>query len=334
MSKYSLAPVKDFRKWDEFVEKSPQGTIFSSSEYIQEAEVPYKLFYVFKGEEQKAGLSLILSGDCSGCVLDDLVIYNGILFNYDPTQKPVKSQMERFEVTDFIIEELDKKYSFVEMALAPQFQDMRPFLWHNYKSISQEERFAVDLRYTSYINISGLAIDVREENTELFKNLDTLRQRNIREGLKKGAVVDRSNNIQLFLEFYVENLRAQNQPADTIKVKRMGNLIKSLLVKGHAFMYSSINSDGEVGYIAIFCKDKKRAYYLFGAGHAQLTERYHGTLVFWRAFQDLAKNQGVIEIDMEGVNSPNRGKFKLSFGGDLRTYYQVYKPHSRWNFHL
>ena len=30
------------------------------------------------------------------------------------------------------------------------------------------------------------------------------------------------------------------------------------------------------------------------------------------------------EIDLEGVNSPLRGSFKLSFGGNLKNYYQLY----------
>ena len=333
MSKYSLTPVHDFEKWDEFVEKSLEGTIFSSSDYIQAIEKPYELFYVLKGEEKKAGVSLILSDDRSGCVLDDLVIYNGIFFNFDHTMKSVKSRTERFEITEFIIQELDKRYLPVEMALAPQFEDMRPFLWHNYHSALSEKIYNCDLRYTSYLDISELVFNKNEENTKLFRNLDTLRQRNIREGRKKGAKVVAGRDIQLFLDFYSETLRAQEQSVDAKKEQRMGNLIESLLPKGKAFMYSSENSDGEVGYITIFCKDKKRAYYLFGAGHLQLADRYLGTLSFWEAFGYLARDQGVRQVDLEGVNSPNRGSFKLSFGGDLRSYFQVYKPHNLSDLH-
>ena len=61
MSKFSLAPVEDFEKWDEFVEKSPKGTFFSASDYIQAIGKPFEL--VFKWEEQKAGLLLIFSND-------------------------------------------------------------------------------------------------------------------------------------------------------------------------------------------------------------------------------------------------------------------------------
>lgn len=333
MSKFYLEKVEDFDSWDSFVEKSPQGTIFSNSNYIQAVEKPFEIFFIRKGEELKAGLLLILADDRSGCILDDLVIYNGILFNFDSTQKPVKSQLERFEITEYIIEELEKRFSFVEMALAHQFEDLRPFLWHNYHSSSSDKVFAVDLRYTSYLDISELRNSENDENTNLFKNLDTLRQRNIREGLKKGGKVNSDENIQLFLDFYSETLQAQGQPAHKEKVERMGNLVKLLLSNGSAFMYSSKCSNGKVGYITIFCKDNKRAYYLFGAGHPEPKERYLGTLAFWGAFQDMAKSHGVTQVDMEGVNSPDRGRFKLSFGGDLRSYYQVYKPQSRLKLH-
>jgi hypothetical protein len=32
---------------------------------------------------------------------------------------------------------------------------------------------------------------------------------------------------------------------------------------------------------------------------------------------------GKKEVDLEGVNSPHRGWFKLSFGGTLESYWQV-----------
>ena len=35
--------------------------------------------------------------------------------------------------------------------------------------------------------------------------------------------------------------------------------------------------------------------------------------------------EGVSQIDMEGVNSPERGKFKLGFGGILKPYYHISK---------
>jgi len=56
--------------------------------------------------------------------------------------------------------------------------------------------------------------------------------------------------------------------------------------------------------------------------HVDVHDRYSGTIVLWDALKALEKS-GVSEVDFEGVNSPARGWFKLSFGGDLRPYYEV-----------
>ena len=51
---------------------------------------------------------------------------------------------------------------------------------------------------------------------------------------------------------------------------------------------------------------------MFGASDPALRNSPTGTAVLWDAFSELAK-VGVKKIDLEGVNSPKRGWFKLSF---------------------
>ena len=46
---------------------------------------------------------------------------------------------------------------------------------------------------------------------------------------------------------------------------------------------------------------------------------------------DLANRTKIGEVDMEGVNSPQRGWFKLGFGGNLLPYYQISMTHSLGN---
>jgi lipid II:glycine glycyltransferase (peptidoglycan interpeptide bridge formation enzyme) len=74
--------------------------------------------------------------------------------------------------------------------------------------------------------------------------------------------------------------------------------------------------------MALFGRDAKRAYYLFGAGDPALRDTSCGTAVLWDAFAALARS-GCRELDMEGVNSPKRGWFKLSFGAEILPYYQL-----------
>lgn len=323
MSKYKLCRVLDFQQWDSFVEESPQGTIFSSSLYLDAVGRKYERFFIQKGDEIKAALYYIITDDERECELDDLVIYNGLMFRNDSAQKETKARSERFEITEFVIKELDKRFDKIELSLAPQFEDLRPFLWHNYHLSNLKDKFKVDLRYTSYIDLSELKEDKDEEETILFKKLDTIRQRNIREARKKGAYTEINRETDLFIEFYKNLMMAQQEEVPREKLKRMCRLVNDLIKNDKAVMVVTKNPAGKIIYITVFCFDIKRAYYLFGAGDGQTSDRYKGTLGFWDGFKILSKHYHINEIDMEGVNSPQRGWFKLSFGGNLFPYHEV-----------
>ncbi|KPA16813.1 hypothetical protein MHK_002999 [Candidatus Magnetomorum sp. HK-1] len=325
MSKFRITPVENQTEWVSLIEKSQQGTVFSHPVFLDALGRKTACYFVYKGGQLKAGVALILTDDGAKCVLDELVIYNGILFLGDPTQKRVKARSERFEITDFVIQELLQRYQRIEMALAPQFEDQRPFLWHNYHSKNSSDKFCVDLRYTSYLNIEELANNKPEEETILFQNLETLRQRNIREARKKNAFVRKGQQVDSFMKFYKSLMSRQNESVEKKKQQQMRDLIFALHENQMCHIYEAYNPQEELIYITIFCIDSKRAYYLFGAGSPDTNERYRGTIAFWDAFKDLAINHNIKCIDLEGVNSPQRGWFKLGLGGDLRTYFKVYK---------
>jgi len=309
VSKFNLIYVNDYVKWNKFVEKSLQGSIFSNSQYLVFTEKRHVLYYVIKGNKVKAGISLILNNSGTSCKFDDFVIYNGIMFD-----ESVTTRFERFKLTEFIINELIQKYNKLEMQLSPQFEDLRPFLWHNYHNSGK--KFTINLRYTSYIDLS-------KTNTQLLKDLQQLRRRNINEAQKVGASVTIGLEIDLFLTFYRNLMLAQGNEVSDDKLFQMGYLIHKLIENKQAQMFITKNPQDEIIYIAIFCFDSKRAYYLFGAGNPKTKERYKGTITFWNAFKILKEDYGIKQIDFEGVNSPQRGWFKLGFGGSLLPYYQV-----------
>jgi len=91
---------------------------------------------------------------------------------------------------------------------------------------------------------------------------------------------------------------------------------------GKARMFVTFDSKNEPGFCAVYLIDSKRAYYLFGSGDPEHQGDAAGTLVHWNAFQ-LLKNSGISEVDLVGANSPNRGAFKVSFGGRLVPYFDL-----------
>lgn len=322
-SKYEVEEVNDLNLWQSSVEQTPQYTMFVSKIYLQSFGGRFKTFFIKKGIEFKAGFCILLSDDEKEVALDELVIYTGIFFKEDLMQKEVKARSERFEISEIIINFLTQQYTKIQMALSTKIEDMRPFLWHNYGSTNKSELFTLDLRYTSYIDISEFKNFENEENTQIFKNLETLRQRNIRQARKDNSITVEALHINLFLDYYKSLMNSQNQGVSKRKLVNMSNIIQNTVQNKQAVMFATKNGKGEIVYLTVFTFDKYRAYYLFGAGNPEAIEHYRGTICFWDAFINLAQRFNIEEVDMEGINSPNRGWFKLSFGGKIVPYYEV-----------
>ena len=181
----------------------------------------------------------------------------------------------------------------------------------------------LDLRYTSYLEISSLNIK-KDINSDLFKSLETLRQRNIREARRACSFTVNTGDGKEFVELYDSMMRSKNEYQSKEKLMRLKRLIDGLVDCGKAEVYMTKNSDNKIIYATVFGWDNKRSYYLFGAPVENSIERYKGTIAFWDVYIDLAK-KGIDEVDLEGVNSPQRGWFKLSFGGNILPYYHVSK---------
>ena len=115
----------------------------------------------------------------------------------------------------------------------------------------------------------------------------------------------------------------QDEKVSQNKLDNMANIIKTTVETKNAVMLATKNSDGKIIYLILFSFDKYRAYYLFGAGNPKATEKHKGTICFWDGFIKLANDYNIKEVDMEGINSPARGWFKLSFGGNIVPYYEI-----------
>lgn len=96
------------------------------------SSVKFKLFYCYK-EELRAAVSVVEDAKGESLILDDLVIYNGIMYN-KPTNKQNHAQQfsEQFKIQEFIANELTKLYKNIELNLHPSIVDIRAILWVNY----------------------------------------------------------------------------------------------------------------------------------------------------------------------------------------------------------
>jgi hypothetical protein len=321
MVDYRLVETLADDKWDKFVDDSTNGTIFSSSIYLEASDVNYKVFYCYKKEELRAAVSVIEDEKGEALILDDLIIYNGIMYN-KPTNKQNHAQQfsEQFKIQEFIANELAKHYKNIELSLHPSIVDIRAILWVNYGT--ELPTYQADIRYTSYIDISDFKTSKKLEDISIYNKASTSRRQQIRYAIKKEYKTKIIIDVSLLIEFYKKTMDRQDIKVEKQKLNQMEKLSAALLENNMAKIYASYDEYDEIGSMALFGWDNKRAYYIFGANNPEKRKGHSGTNVLWEAFYDLSK-MGINEVDLEGINSPHRGWFKLSFGGNIVPYYEV-----------
>ena len=318
-----MQPANLDHAWDAFVTTSPDGTAFVSSGYLAHAGCRLGLYRCYNGNELRAVVTVVESSDGASAIMDDLVIYSGICFGA-PTHGQNRAQQisERHEIASFIAAALADHYQRVEFALAPSIDDIRSFLWHNY---GQEcGGYRVDVRYTSYLDINDFFPAQDLEQIDAYRNASVARRQQIRYARRDRVFTEEFSDVSMFIDFYRRTMERQGENVDAEKLDRMVTLVAALLDSNAARMFVSKTSDNVTGSVVVYVFDNRRAYYLFGASDPNLRDSPTGTSVLWDSFGKLAE-AGIHQICLEGVNSPRRGWFKMSFGGLLVPYYRVNK---------
>jgi len=320
-SKHSLEEAELDQQWDALVSNSVNGTVFCLSTYLKAVNARVKPYYYRRKQEIRAAVLMIETQNGRNTYLHDFIIYNGILFA-PPQNRQNRAQVnsEHFDISKFVAEELQSIYDSVQMQLHPTIVDVRPFLWLNYGT--NGPKYYSDIRYTSYVDISDFSKAEKLEDISIYLQASNARRQEIRYGIRDNVKTREEFNPHLFVDFYAETMKRQNIEVKPDVLDEMKILVTTLFDAGIGQMFVSYVANGDPGSMAFFAKDDKRAYYLFGANDPRLRKAHTGTAVIWDAFYELNRC-GKQEVDLEGVNSPYRGWFKLSFGGDLRPYYQL-----------
>ncbi|KPA09337.1 Methicillin resistance protein [Candidatus Magnetomorum sp. HK-1] len=320
---FQISPVKNYNEWDDIVDRSLEGSIYSKSSYIKALRRNFKLLFVTKGNSVKAGIFLLIDKKKQNCEWDDLVVYNGILFEKPhPKQNYAKMISDQFEVTSFVIPQLSEMYSNIKITTSPFLKDMRPFLWYNY-SEDEHLKCQLNLRYTTHVNIEGCADNLDDDKKTLFNELGSSRRQEIRYARRDNIYAIDSLDVHSLARCYEMSMNKKKFFFPPLYYQRIEKLTAELIKNKIGRLFVVKNSTNEIESAAFFAWDNKRAYYLFGASDPLTRKSYSGTIVLWDAFSFLNQN-GIKEVDMEGVNNPYHGWFKLGMGGTtLNAYYQV-----------
>lgn len=312
----------NIKDWELLINNSKQSNLFSRVFYLKNAETNFHLWKVLQGKEIKAGVCLNVDSKGKNCIEDKFIIHNGIFFNLNDKRALSKRREDEFQITDFIIKNLITIYDEIFISLDPQVNDVRPFQWFNYDN--DGPKFQIKIKYTTLLNLEELKLNKKkDEELSIFKNLEPVRRYSIRQAIKDKCKVEFNSDPLKFLELYKIFLKKGNPINFQNEFRVISDICSALLNENRGIVTYVYNNSNDLVYSMITGWDNCKAYYLFGVGSDKKKEPWQGTIGLWEILKYISRIKKLNIFDFEGVNSPKRGWFKLGFGGELISYYQI-----------
>ena len=313
-SPYVLSVCSDMSAWDALVNESLQGHVFSSSAFFVSLGAPYTCYVVTSPQgEVLAGAAIMQDGNQMARAPFAFTPHQGILFAKSISSLGQQKRLTaEFRITTFFIESLLNFFSNFSMALSPYFKDLRPFQWHNYGK-NQLPQFEIRQRYTGHVSLIDFEIN------SYLANVRTVRRQEYKKTL---AVIESSHDLKSFLKLYQLTFDRQGIAVDGQTLSLVESICSKALDNGYGHL-SCAQVDGQAASMAFFVTDSNCAYYLFGANHPDLRDANASSKLLIDNIATFAA-QGLEKFDFVGVNSPQRGDFKLSFNAELIPYQEVH----------
>ena len=311
-----IKEIKDDKIWDKFIFSSENKNIFSTSEFIENFKFEKKKFFIKKKEEILASFHLFVKGN---------EIYRGdnvnSAINFKKFDKVNNSSLiyKKFyliqKFTNFLVE----NYKKGELVLDHHTNDVRPFYWYNFDS--KKEFFRINTNFTSIIDIGATLNNLKNlEISSFYKNLSRSIKQQLNKTKKEKIEIREETDFDLAISLIRKTFERQNQKVN-FNIESLFYVYKKLSKKNSIKMYVSSKDKIDTSF-TIFGVIGEKATYLNGGRLIDSNNDYSLTFNLINSLFYLKKN-GVHLVDLEGVNSPNRGFWKLGFGGGLVPYYKI-----------
>lgn len=312
---YQFIECNDINDWNNFVKSSPQGNLFCYTNYFDLISDKYRLFFVLKNEEIYAGVGILM--DKNNKLIPFLENYQGILYSNIFNKLKLHSRIPKLhEVTEFILIELKKLFSKINLSLHYSIEDMRPFQWYNYHE-EDHNKIDLKLRYTCILNL------LKIKNLDSFlTDIRRVRRREFHKALKNNLTIEESNDVSILDNLHGKMFFSQGIERSSYEINCLKNIAKSSINNdfGKLFVCFTKEKIPCASYLMLF--DEKYAFSKYGATDPNYKNL--GAYTFITIHCILKSIElGLESWDFLGANSPRRGDFKISFNAHLKAYYEL-----------
>jgi hypothetical protein len=238
--------------------------------------------------------------------------YQGMLLA-DKSSEAGHSQItHELRFVEYFIAQLTEHYRQYCLCHSWRFRDLRPFQWYNYHE-PDKGSFEINLRYTGV-----LALSKYRDFNDYVSSVRTVR----RQEFKKSSQLlqlKSSDDAAILDDLHAMTFERQNLVRTHLESALVLSIVKHAVAGNYGRLCIAMLGDVPVSAV-LFLYDDRTAYYLFGANDPSQRKAFAGTFLLMHMIEDAFKN-GVQEVDFVGVNSPNRGDFKISLNAELRPYF-------------
>ena len=305
----------DRATWDQLVATSPQGSVFTTSAFLDALDLDWSGLVV-GGEAPRLGA--VILRDPSGEIARSPIPftqYQGVLLGGELTRAaPHRMVHESLELVGQLLASLETERR-VSWSLHHAFTDIRPFSWFNYHA-PERGQFRVEVRYSGLIPIDATGMD-----GVLARSRATRRQE-YRKASDRFAVAP-TTDLDLLDQLHARTFDRQGLTRPAREVALLRRIAGAAIREGFGELLAGIDRDGRPAGAVLFLFDRGSAYYLIAANDPEFRATGISTLMVLAGIERGIR-RGVRQVDVVGMNSPSRGDFKSSFGAIPVPYYQVH----------
>ena len=305
-------PITDRSGYDDLVQASPQGTIFTSRWWL-EAVAPgsYRILQVERGGQVQAAWPIILRkrlGSRPIVTMAPLTPWLGILHRpTDEAKLSTRLQREK-ELADQLIDQLPS-FAALHLHFHRNFDNWLPLYWRGFSQTTRYTYVLADLTRSEKL-WAGMRENIRRE---------------IRKAERMGVEVESTVSSDEFWKVHVKTFQRQEMeiPYDFSQVKRVDAACADRACRK---IFIARDGAGTVHAAAYIVWDEKSAYYLMGGGDPALRTSGAASLVLWEAIRFASTVTAA--FDFEGSMLPGVERFFRAFGGEPKPYSAIHKVNS------
>ena len=322
---FDLLEPADHAVWDDFIDKSPDGTLFHRWDYLKATEkhARYKLLSLAVYHQGKlicllplfcrnvCGFKVILSPPPRTCTPYLGPVMLPEFYRLSQTMREEYAQ----KVAKGLIDAIASFSShYISITCVPGVSDMRPFKW---------SQFQTDTQYT-------YEVDLDRPLTEIWDNIQPRTRKYIRKYIDRIILrqVRTKKDMEIFFAAEEERYKSQGLIPPLISASYLEDLSKAFNESIRLYLIEN-EADGDLlGIWGVILNKGRYITWIGGVKPRDDSPIQHANeSAYWLTMKS-AQEEGCSIYEMVGANTPRLCLFKSKFNPRLVSYFRVHKSNA------